>query len=83
MHSLTSALDEGECSASHPCCSTPKEKAPGTHWIYIYRERERQCVCVIPLPIPFRSIVHGAAHSAFFLVFKFKMTCMGSMCIAL
>jgi hypothetical protein len=29
-HSLTSALDEGEWSASR---STPRERAPGTHWI--------------------------------------------------
>jgi len=31
-HSLTSALDEGELT-SRPSCFTPKEKAPGTHWI--------------------------------------------------
>jgi hypothetical protein len=33
MHSLTLALDGGEWSASHPGCFTPKERAPGTHWI--------------------------------------------------
>jgi hypothetical protein len=32
-HSLTSALDGGEWSASLPCHFTPKEIAPGTHWI--------------------------------------------------
>jgi hypothetical protein len=32
-HSLTSALYGGEWSASHPGRSTPKERAPGTHWI--------------------------------------------------
>jgi hypothetical protein len=32
-HSLTSALDGGEWSASRPGCFTPREKAPGTHWI--------------------------------------------------
>jgi hypothetical protein len=32
-HSLTSALDEGEGSTSRPGRFTPKERAPGTHWI--------------------------------------------------
>jgi hypothetical protein len=32
-HSLTSALDGGEWSASRPSRFTPKETAPGTHWI--------------------------------------------------
>jgi hypothetical protein len=32
-HSLTSALDGGEWSASHPSRFTPRESAPGTHWI--------------------------------------------------
>jgi hypothetical protein len=31
--SLTSALDGGEWSASRPCHFTPKERAPGIHWI--------------------------------------------------
>jgi hypothetical protein len=30
---LTSALVEGEWSASRPCRFTPGERAPGTHWI--------------------------------------------------
>jgi hypothetical protein len=29
---LTSALDEGEWSASRPVRFTPGERAPGTHW---------------------------------------------------
>jgi hypothetical protein len=34
LHSfLTSALDGGEWSASRPGCITPRERAPGTHWI--------------------------------------------------
>jgi hypothetical protein len=33
MHSLTSALDGGEWLASHLSRFTPKERAPGTHWI--------------------------------------------------
>jgi hypothetical protein len=33
MHSLTSALDGGELSASHAGCFTPRERAPDTHWI--------------------------------------------------
>jgi hypothetical protein len=32
-HSLTSALDRGEWSASRPGRFTPRERAPGTHWI--------------------------------------------------
>jgi hypothetical protein len=32
-HSLTSALDGGERSASRPGRFTPRETAPGTHWI--------------------------------------------------
>jgi hypothetical protein len=32
-HSLTSALDGGEWSASRPGSFTPRERAPGTHWI--------------------------------------------------
>jgi hypothetical protein len=32
-HSLTSALDGGEWSASRPCRFNPRERAPGTHWI--------------------------------------------------
>jgi hypothetical protein len=31
-HSLTSALDGGEWSASHPDSFTLRERAPGTHW---------------------------------------------------
>jgi hypothetical protein len=30
---LTSALDGGEWTASHPGRFTPGERAPGTHWI--------------------------------------------------
>jgi hypothetical protein len=33
MHSLTLALDGGEQSASCPGHFTPRERAPGTHWI--------------------------------------------------
>jgi hypothetical protein len=32
-HSLTSALDGGEWSASRPSRFTPRERATGTHWI--------------------------------------------------
>jgi hypothetical protein len=31
-HSLTSALDGGEWSASRPGRFTPRERASGTHW---------------------------------------------------
>jgi len=33
MHSLTSAVDGGECSASSPRRFTPTVRAPVTHWI--------------------------------------------------
>jgi hypothetical protein len=33
MNSLASALDGGEWSASRPGRFTPRERAPGTHWI--------------------------------------------------
>jgi hypothetical protein len=32
-HSLTLELDGGEWSASRPGRFTPRERAPGTHWI--------------------------------------------------
>jgi len=32
-HSLTLVLDGGEWSPSRPGRFTPKERAPGTHWI--------------------------------------------------
>jgi hypothetical protein len=32
-HSLTSSLDGGGWSASRPGRFTPRERAPGTHWI--------------------------------------------------
>jgi hypothetical protein len=32
-HSLTSALDGGDWSASRPGRFTPRERASGTHWI--------------------------------------------------
>jgi hypothetical protein len=34
MHFFTSALDGGEWSASRPSRFTPRERAPGTHWIW-------------------------------------------------
>jgi hypothetical protein len=41
-HSLTSALDGGEWSASRPGCFTPKEGSPPTHWIGGLRYKERR-----------------------------------------
>jgi hypothetical protein len=35
-HSWTSALDGGEWSASCPGRFTPRERAPGTHWIGVW-----------------------------------------------
>jgi len=34
MHSLTSALDGGEWSASRRDRFTPRKRAPDTHWIW-------------------------------------------------
>jgi len=34
-HSLTSALDGGEWSASRPARFTPRERAPNTYWIHV------------------------------------------------
>jgi hypothetical protein len=36
MHSLTSKLDGRNWSASHPSRFTPRERAPGTHWIVVW-----------------------------------------------
>jgi hypothetical protein len=33
MHSLALALGGGEWSSSRPGCSTPRKRAPSTHWI--------------------------------------------------
>jgi hypothetical protein len=33
MHSFTSTLEGGEWSASRPDHFTPRERAPGVHWI--------------------------------------------------
>jgi hypothetical protein len=35
-HSLTSELDGGELSFSRPGRFTPRERAPGTHWVVGY-----------------------------------------------
>jgi hypothetical protein len=33
MHSLTSALDGGELTASRLSRFTPRDRSPGTHWM--------------------------------------------------
>jgi len=44
-HSLTSALDGGEWSALRSGRFTPREKAPGTHWIIPTKEYEMGWKC--------------------------------------
>jgi hypothetical protein len=57
-HSLTSALEGGEWSASRPSRFTPRERAPGAHWIggfvgsravqnAVVKRKFPRCVCII------------------------------------
>jgi len=34
LHALTSEVDGGKWSASHPSHFIPKKRAPGTYWIW-------------------------------------------------
>jgi hypothetical protein len=43
MHSLTSALDGGELSASHPSRPTHGERAPGIHQIQRWVGPQASC----------------------------------------
>jgi hypothetical protein len=43
-HSLTSALDGGEWSASRPGRFTPRERASGTHWVLISNVKLVTCL---------------------------------------
>jgi len=42
MHSLTSALDGGEWSASCPGLFSPRERAPGTYWYFSWGMEENR-----------------------------------------
>jgi hypothetical protein len=55
-HSLTSALDGGEWSASRPGRFTPRERAPGTHWIggWVGPRAVLDAVVKRKIPIPHR-----------------------------
>jgi hypothetical protein len=53
MHSLTSALDRSEWSASRPSCFIPRQRAPGTHWIGDWVGPRAGFVTVIPKYLKF------------------------------
>jgi hypothetical protein len=54
---LTSALDGGEWSASRPGSFTPRERAPGTHWIggWVGPEVGLDTVVKRKFPVPART----------------------------
>jgi hypothetical protein len=51
-HSLTSELDGGEWSASRPVRFTPRERAPGTHWIGGWMGPRAELDAVVKRKIP-------------------------------
>jgi hypothetical protein len=53
---LTSAIDGGEWSVSHPCPFTPRERAPGTHWIggWVGSRAGLDAVVTRKIPSPYR-----------------------------
>jgi hypothetical protein len=53
-HSLTSALDGGDWSASRPGRFTPRERTPGTHWIggWVGRRTVLDAVVKRKFPVP-------------------------------
>jgi hypothetical protein len=55
-HSLTSALDGGEWSASRPGRFTPRERAPGTHWIGGWVDARAVLDAVVKRKIPRRKV---------------------------
>jgi hypothetical protein len=66
-HSLTSALDGGEWSASHLGRFTPRERAPSTHWIggWVGPRNGLDTVSKIKIPSPCRELNpdHRSARS--------------------
>jgi hypothetical protein len=56
-HSVTSALDGGEWSASRPARFTPKERAPGTHWIGGWVGRRAVLDAVVKRKIPRLNVI--------------------------
>jgi hypothetical protein len=86
-HSLTSALDGGEWSASRPDHLTPRERAPGTYWIvrWVVPRAVLDAVVKRKIPSPRREsnprtpIVHPVAQrytdwaiTAIFLFMQYK-----------
>jgi hypothetical protein len=49
---LTSAIDGGEWSASRPGRFTPRERAPGTHWIGVWVSPRAVLDAVVKKKIP-------------------------------
>jgi hypothetical protein len=56
MHSLISALDGGQWSASRPAPFNPKERDPGTQWIegWVGPRADLDVVVKRKIPIPCR-----------------------------
>jgi hypothetical protein len=67
MHSLTSALNGGEWSASRPGHFTSRERAPGTHWLggWVGPRAVLDAVVKRKIPSPGREsnpVVHPVAY---------------------
>jgi hypothetical protein len=54
VHSLTSALEGGEWSASRPSRFTPSERVPGIHWIEVWVGPRAVLDTVVKRKIPCR-----------------------------
>jgi hypothetical protein len=71
MHSVTVKLDGGKWSASCPDHFTPRERAPGTHWIEggivysllsIFNPTFAGAGFVVPSAVAFSPILHWEAY---------------------
>jgi hypothetical protein len=67
-HSLLSALDRDEWSASRPGRFTPRERIPATHWLggWVGPRAVLDAVAKRELPCPYRESIPGrSTHSLF------------------
>jgi hypothetical protein len=62
-HSLTSELDAGEWSDLRFCCFTPRERAPGTHWIIGWAGHRAGLDAVSKIKIPNPHRQSKSSHS--------------------
>jgi hypothetical protein len=62
-HSLTSALDGGEWSDSRPGCFSPRQRAPGTHWVggWVGSRLALDVVVKRKIPSPYRNSDHRSS----------------------